>query len=534
MLINLLNWIWIFISAFLWGFLCVNILERYNKSNKKELDLLLMTGICMLTVFAQFFSLFHGVGKAANCVVLLINILITALYRKELLLCIQKWIQSSGAIYMLSIIIICTFAFLLLSCGPIYHYDTNLYHAQSIHWIEDYGVVPGLGNLHNRLAYNSSFFCLQALFSWRFLVGKSLHNMNGFFCLILLSYTLCSLKVLRDKKTHISDFLRLSVLIFLSFGENLWVFSSPGSDFLSLGLVLYIFIKWVSYLEDQTQNISPFALLCILGIFAISVKLSSFVIILLVIMPAVRLIKQKKWEEILLYLSAGLVVILPFLIRNVIISGYLIYPFPELNLFSVDWKIPAFELLYDRNEIKVWGWGLNDIKLFATPFKEWFPVWLSQLDKYAAVTFFSNFFFAVIGIYRGIMEFIRKRNGNYLLTLCVIMGCFLFWLFNSPLPRYGIIFTVLLPLFVLGDLFTHSKLLQKNSLFPVLLTCILGTYFMYPFADKVLHTEIEYPIINCDYEQFAATAYNLEDVIIYIPEYGDQGGVLRLSVNTLS
>ena len=139
---------------------------------------------------------------------------------------------------------------------------------------------------------------------------------------VLLSYTLCSLKVLRDKKTHISDFLRLSVLIFLSFGENLWVFSSPGSDFLSLGLVLYIFIKWVSYLEDQTQNISPFALLCILGIFAISVKLSSFVIILLVIMPAVRLIKQKKWEEILLYLSAGLVVILPFLIRNVIsISG---------------------------------------------------------------------------------------------------------------------------------------------------------------------------------------------------------------------
>ena len=33
------------------------------------------------------------------------------------------------------------------------HLDTPLYHAQSIRWIEDYGAVKGLGNIHNRFAY---------------------------------------------------------------------------------------------------------------------------------------------------------------------------------------------------------------------------------------------------------------------------------------------------------------------------------------------------------------------------------------------
>ena len=28
------------------------------------------------------------------------------------------------------------------------HFDSGLYHAQAIRWIEEYGVVPGLANLH--------------------------------------------------------------------------------------------------------------------------------------------------------------------------------------------------------------------------------------------------------------------------------------------------------------------------------------------------------------------------------------------------
>lgn len=65
-------------------------------------------------------------------------------------------------------------------------YDTALYHAQAIHLIEEYGCTKGLGNLHNRFAYNSSFLCLQALYSWASIVGQSLHGMNAYIAVILV------------------------------------------------------------------------------------------------------------------------------------------------------------------------------------------------------------------------------------------------------------------------------------------------------------------------------------------------------------
>ena len=66
-------------------------------------------------------------------------------------------------------------------------YDTALYHNQAIQWIEESGVVKGLGNLHNRLAYNSSFFALQALFNWASVCGQSLHGMNSFIAIVFSS-----------------------------------------------------------------------------------------------------------------------------------------------------------------------------------------------------------------------------------------------------------------------------------------------------------------------------------------------------------
>ena len=77
------------------------------------------------------------------------------------------------------------FVFAYGASTGIIHYDTGLYHAQSIRWIEEYGVVPGLGNLHTRLAYNSASFCLSALYSFAFLGGQSYHCVAGFLAFLL-------------------------------------------------------------------------------------------------------------------------------------------------------------------------------------------------------------------------------------------------------------------------------------------------------------------------------------------------------------
>ena len=70
-------------------------------------------------------------------------------------------------------------------------------------------------------------------------------------------------------------------------------------------------------------------------------KLSAGMLVILALYPAVCLIRSKEWKKIGIYLLCGCVVLAPWLVRNVLISGWLIYPFAAIDLFSVDWKIPA-------------------------------------------------------------------------------------------------------------------------------------------------------------------------------------------------
>ncbi|MBQ2608911.1 MAG: hypothetical protein II586_00960, partial [Butyrivibrio sp.] len=103
--------------------------------------------------------------------------------------------------------------FFLMAYGTsngIMHYDSDLYHAQAIRWIEEYGVVKGLGNLHVRLAYNSAAFPLSALFSMKFLqLDRSYHVMAGFFALVLAWECVELKSIIRRGNIIISDFARL-------------------------------------------------------------------------------------------------------------------------------------------------------------------------------------------------------------------------------------------------------------------------------------------------------------------------------------
>lgn len=70
---------------------------------------------------------------------------------------------------------------------PIKVYDTGLYHLNMVQWIKDYPVVPGLGNLHGRLAFNSSFHVFAAATDFWIWEGLSARIAAGF--LVSLSST---------------------------------------------------------------------------------------------------------------------------------------------------------------------------------------------------------------------------------------------------------------------------------------------------------------------------------------------------------
>lgn len=522
-----LTWIWIVISCFIIGYGAVLGLSKLLNKSMPDIDVVWMFGVCMITVYAQTFSLVYKVGLLANIILLIMCLTIIVCERKQLLAYIKeygcktainqpKWVWTAIGVLI--------FVFGVLSSSTIRHYDTTLYHAQSIRWIEEYGVVKGLGNLHNRLAYNSSFFSLQALYSFKYLFGQSMHSVNGVVACFFATYAIVSMKFTKDKKIYVSDFLRMSMLFYLGLEPTYRCISSPGSDFFSIGLFFYIIIKMVSLVEEDEQDIFSYALMCVLGVFAVSLKLSVAMIVLVTIIPATRLIVEKSWKEILVYITLGLIVILPFLLRNIIISGYIIYPYPELDIINVDWKMPEYTLLFDRNEIKTWGWGLNNVYLYETPLKEWFPIWYSGQAGLSKILFILNVILVPMLLLLSLYEKIKKHS-EYLWIAVAIIANLLLWFVGAPLSRYGMPFMCILPAYFIGKLLIvlvkHKKTkvyLSYIGLFVIFVSYYpMATYLVEQMDEVTLVETADYPMHDCE-------EYILNDEKIYVQVEGDQTG----------
>ena len=119
--------------------------------------------------------------------------------------------------------------------------------------MEEYGIVPGLGNLHERFAYNSSFFALSALYSLKFVLGYSMHAMSGFVALVLSIACLPIMKSWKRKSFSLADFARVGAIYYLTTITNEVV--SPASDYAAMCIVFYVVIKWLDALEKDVKEI---------------------------------------------------------------------------------------------------------------------------------------------------------------------------------------------------------------------------------------------------------------------------------------
>src|SRR5262245_12709485 len=114
----------------------------------------LWLGLSLSIALLLWWSLFARVGGGAPLVVLAaIGLSGLFLHRRALQSMWRKKNISlaSAALFTLFVIFIAD-----RSIGPCNCYDTGLYHAQAVKWSAAYATVPGLANVHHRLAFNNS------------------------------------------------------------------------------------------------------------------------------------------------------------------------------------------------------------------------------------------------------------------------------------------------------------------------------------------------------------------------------------------
>lgn len=560
-------WLYIGITTFIIGYGVLRVITRHLPYYIQNADAYFMCGLVCVTVYAQFFSLFEGVGLLANVILCALCILTVLIDRKAFADTVRRFSRLE----------FCTAAalFFLFAYGTsrgMIHYDTGLYHAQSIRWIEEYGVVKGLGNLHCRLAYNSSSFALTALYSMAFLGGQSYHCTAGWLAFLLAVVCLRTGKSLRVGRLRTSDFARVMCVYYLVniFDEMI----SPASDYFMVLVAFYIVIKWLDLVESGERTILPYGLLCVLGVFLMTVKLSAALILLLTVYPACRLLREKRWGETGVYLGLGIVTVLPFFIRNVVISGWLVYPFTQIDWFDVAWKIPKGLADYDAREIQVWGRGYTDVSQFARPMREWMPGWFRALpgsDKLltlaAATAVVVLFVQTVYLLRRQCAAFLagrRKaaverpvashlqdmhvpdgsaaRNNVASAALFTVQGTaaasFLFWFCTSPLMRYGCVWVYLTSAVVFGGIYEGVMYFSGKgkaqggrgwrfaagrvvSAFVILILVYKGFALAREIAGSYVN---DYWFAQKDYENYETRPYEIEGLTFYCPVEGDQAG----------
>lgn len=524
MLAVLLNWTYIFATTFCLGCGFAVLCRKLFKYRIRRIDSLLMAGVIVATVYAQYFSLAGGVGLAANLLLAVVCAGIVFLCHRDMgEYLAQGWKAYGFSKKILLLVLIVLWAF-FTSRGYI-HYDSDLYHAQNIRWIEEYGVVPGLGNLHERFAYNSSFFALSALYSMKFLTGESLHACSGYFALLLGVTALDIAGSWKKRRFTLSDFARVGAIYYLTTITNEVV--SPASDYSIMCVVFFIVIKWLDLLAQEEREIAPYSLLCVAGVYALTLKLTAGLILLLLIKPAYRLIREKRLKEIFLYMGMGLVVAVPWFARTIVISGWLLYPFPRLDLFDLDWKMDAAAIEVDAAQISAWGRALYNIQLLDMPAAQWIPNWfkttLSSMEQILILGSAASIPVFLVGTG---WVFIKKqwRELDVILVLGMLNCSYLFWQLSAPLMRYGYAYVLLIDFMTAGWLLIRLNWnrLQKLVYFSLLL---YGCYKVFAMGGYIYGCRLQnYYIWQADYGVYELESYEIEGITFYKPVTGDRTG----------
>lgn len=523
------SFLYIAVTAFFMGFAIRLLVKKYFHYEIKEVTSLLYAGLALATVYAGFYSLFSGVGLGANVGMLFFCGMTAVFGRKELQQygkeIIAKMTPAKG-VFLLGMSLLFSYG---ASRGYM-HVDSGLYHAQAIRWIEEYGVVAGLANLHCRLAYNSSAFLLTALYSMNFVLGQSLHTVAGFMALVLAVKSFSVTEVFSRKKVYISDFVKVAALFYISMIFTEMV--SPASDYFAMLFLFYVIIKWVELEEQKEKEITPYGMLCVLMAVNVTIKLSAAIMLILVLKPAVVLLKEKRYGQIGIYLMLGIIAVAPYLVRNVILSGWLVYPFPSIDLFQFDWKIPKGEAQYDGEEIKVYAKGMTDVLLKDTPMTKWLPNWFAGLKGLEKIWVLSSLGSVVAGIVAGIGMWVKQKAeeqkdglGFLFLELVLIVG-YLVWQIGTPLVRYGYIYILAFPFFTAGLYFVG--LFGKRKKGYLFFGMMLVLFFVYKggnlLTDIRSYADKDAYVWQQDYYTGPYESYEIDGVEFYVPlEYGQIG-----------
>lgn len=481
MLLILISWCYILFTTINLGF-------AFNKITKLKVAnfvILVFLGIVGATILASFWAIFGRINLEFQLFLLLLNGFVFLKYKSQITIIHNAflWQLANISRSLKGFLFIVFLLILAQSTSGSHIIDNETYYIQTIKWLNEYGFVKGVANLHIFLGQTSGWHIAQSAFNYSFLYSN-FNDLNGFCLLFINVFAVLKLEAITNKnqQTLYIGFLPFANILFFQF------ISAPSPDLAVYILSLIVFYYFLKHFYSIT--VEAFNLIVVLVLFIIYSKITAFPIIIL---PIVLLVLNFKKLISKIRISAILtsIVLFLFIAKNGILTGYPLFPCLCFKDFiAVDYSLPKEIHHFWFNPAKLYDVIVSSSEFNQSDNFSLFIKWLfdSKLDSV-----FNGIIIALLLITPIFLLRFKNKTPYWILYITMILQLALLFM-SSPQYRFVLHFVLLFGLVLISRFLKNKKvivLLLFASLIPAAYTLFfpIQTNSLIAFGDKPLQLE---------------------------------------------
>lgn len=340
--------------------------------------------------------------------------------------------------------------------------DHGLYHLQSVTWISRFAIVPGLGNVHHRLAFNNANFLYASLLNWGPLQERAYFVNNTLLGWVMILTCGAGFYGLFKSQARSIQPHNLFYALFLPVSFNhlstthLPGYSPDVPNFILQVILAGELLRLVDTQPEQPYYRSQAFFMALLVAVGVTIKLAFAAFGLLILLALLILwIRRFGFNKTLVFtlirdwVLIGSALLIPWLIRNVVLSGYLLYPSMVIS-FPVPWKIPEALVAPIAPIIADWARTVSNSFPYTadlTWFSNWwnrFPFLIRQTFIFTLIiTCFDGLLFLALSLLKPAKPI--KPDLSSVCLWCIAALSLVYWFLMAPDYRFsGAAFWILL------------------------------------------------------------------------------------------
>ena len=463
MLLIFISWVYVLFTVVNLGV----VVDKITRSTSDDVVIYSFKGLFLATILASFWAVFGRIHWEFHTVLFLLNSVILLKYRLEI-----KAIYQSLATRIISLpktlSLFLGINVLLISaqCASIpFLIDNETYYIQTIKWLNEYGLVKGLANLHIFFGQTSGWHIAQSAFSFSFLYSN-FNDLSGF-CLVL-----GNLFAIQKLSAFFTNHTKTYLIVGLLPIANVLLFqfiSAPSPD---IAVYIISFVVFFYFIENyKNRSSDAFKTMVILVLLMLYCKPTSFLMALLPLSLLVMHFKNLS-HQLFSSFTMALVILGLYITKNTILTGYPLFPLTGWEWNDYDFKVPRELVDFYFNEKRMYRFFLTQNEYQSLSFTQKCAKWFSMNTVNGLFNGLSVVLVVTIPCF--IKKFVPQKAFWWLYALMIVQLAVL--LMTSPQYRFFIHFNLFF-VFALAAIVVKSKKVIIPLLYLSILPIVITLFF---------------------------------------------------------